>query len=219
MGKKRIPETNEGIQGEFNVRDYDAMQRNMRDRKIIETDYIIQSGIIKGKVLEIGPGPGYLGLEWLKKTQETTLFWLEISEDMKNIAKKNAEEYGLNGRINYTISDATKKFPFEEDYFDAVFTNGSLHEWAKPIEVFNEIGRVLKKGGKYFISDLKRNINPALEFLMSTMIKAKSMKKGLYTSVQSSYLKNEISEILLNSTLANFIVSENAFGITITGTK
>ncbi len=219
MAKKRIPETGEGITGELNVADYDQMQRGMRDRGLIVTDNVIQSGINDGISLEIGPGPGYLGLEWLKKTGGTTLYWLEISKDMQKIAGKNAKEYGMENRVHQTLSDATKNFPFEDCFFDAVFTNGSMHEWSKPIEVFKEIERVLKKGGRYFISDLKRNCNPFMVFIMKMMVKQKVMKRGLISSLQSSYLKNEIIEILNNSRLQKFNISENPFGLVISGMK
>lgn len=219
MTKQRIKETDQGISGELVVRDYDEAMRNMRDKGIIETNDIIKSGINKGTALEIGPGPGYLGLEWLKNTDDTYLQWLEISEDMKNIAIKNAKEYGLSDRVKVTVTDATKKFPFKDNYFDAVFTNGSLHEWSNPLEVFNEIDRVLKNGGKFFISDLKRNINPILTLIMKMMTKKKSMKEGLVTSINASYLKNELIEILSKSNLKNFNVTENPFGLIITGIK
>ena len=219
MKKERIPETDHGIEGEILVSSFDLFQRKMRDRGLIETDEIIKSGINHGTALEIGPGPGYLGLEWLKKTENTKLFWLEISEDMKKIGEKNAKEYGLKTRINYVITDATKKFPFEDEKFDAVFTNGSLHEWANPINVFNEISRVLKEGGKFFISDLKRNINPLLFLFMKITTSNKSIRRGFATSVWASYLKKELEELLSKSKLKNFNVTENPFGIIISGFK
>jgi hypothetical protein len=39
----------------------------MRDKGWMETDLILKLGIQHGLALEVGPGPGYLGLEWLKK--------------------------------------------------------------------------------------------------------------------------------------------------------
>jgi len=66
MPRPRVVETDSGIQGEFIVAVYDEMQRRLRDKGWIETKDIIKSGITKGCALEIGSGPGYLGLEWLK---------------------------------------------------------------------------------------------------------------------------------------------------------
>jgi ubiquinone/menaquinone biosynthesis C-methylase UbiE len=219
MTKQRIPETNQGITGDYIVNDYDNFQRDMRDRSLMETFDIIKSGINSGKALEIGPGPGYLGLEWLKNTRHTSLCWLEISEDMKRMALKNAAHYNLQDRVTLVLSNATTEFPFNDSTFDAVFTNGSLHEWENPINVFNEIDRVLNIGGRFFISDLKRNINPILRFIMKSMTKKPSMKEGFITSVNAAYVKKEIRDLLLESKLDNFSIKENPFGLTITGMK
>ena len=92
--RERIKETDQGIQGEANVRHFDRMQRHLRDRGLIATDEIIRSGIAGGLALELGPGPGYLGLEWLQRTDETSLKAVEISRHMIDVARKNAREYG-----------------------------------------------------------------------------------------------------------------------------
>jgi hypothetical protein len=46
MVKPRVIETNEGIQGEFNVGIYDKMMRSLRDRGWIETDQILEEGTV-----------------------------------------------------------------------------------------------------------------------------------------------------------------------------
>ena len=33
------------------------------------------------------------------------------------------------------------EMPFEDESFDSVISNGSLHEWETPVRVFNEIYR------------------------------------------------------------------------------
>jgi ubiquinone/menaquinone biosynthesis C-methylase UbiE len=127
MVKPRIVETEEGIQGEFNVETYDRFMRGMRDRGWIETNLVLKAGITQGLALEVGPGPGYLGLEWLKKTEGTKLKALEISPDMITIAERNAKMYGLQDRVTYVKGDP-REMPFDDNTFDAAFTKGSLHE-------------------------------------------------------------------------------------------
>ena len=122
MVKPRVIETDEGIQGEFNVEIYNQMQRRFRDKGWMETKDIIKSGIESGCILEIGPGPGYLGLEWLNKTQGTTLKGLDISPDMIDIAEQNASKYGLSDRVEY-IESSGEKMPFENYIFDSVISN------------------------------------------------------------------------------------------------
>ena len=149
MTHSRVPETDHGIQGETTVAMYDEMQRYMRDRGWIQTTAILKSGIQKGHALEIGHGPGYLGLEWLRSTQQTRLTGLDISPDMTALAARNARLYGLEERVTFE-GGRGDCLPFKDDTFDAVFTNGSLHEWTNPEDTFNEIVRVLKPRGQYF---------------------------------------------------------------------
>jgi ubiquinone/menaquinone biosynthesis C-methylase UbiE len=47
-------------------------------------------------------------------------------------------EYGFKRRVEYVSGDA-REMPFDDNSFDAVFTNGSLQEWAEPRNIFNEI--------------------------------------------------------------------------------
>jgi ubiquinone/menaquinone biosynthesis C-methylase UbiE len=216
--RKRVIETDQGIQGEFTVNLYDQMQRTLRDKGWIETKDIIKSGITKDLALEIGPGPGYLGLEWLKNTQETSLKGLDISANMISIAERNAEEYGLSERVEYLHSSGDR-MPFEDEKFDAVFTNGSLHEWSKPKNTLNEIWRVLKKGGSVFISDLRRDMFFLIKWFLWINTKPKEIRPGLITSINAAYTPDELKELVKETKLENCMVSGNLIGLKLTGVK
>ena len=218
MIKPRIAETENGITDEFGVQSYDRMQRSLRDKGWIETKQIIQEGINSGIALEIGPGPGYLGLDWLKKTEETRLRGLEISEAMIAIAQSNSAEYGFLDRVEYVKGDA-QRMPFEDNYFDAVFSNGSLHEWVHPEDILNEIARVLKPKGKYYISDLRRDINILAKRFLWLMCQPKNMRPGLITSINAAYLPTEIETMLPKTRLQGWHIKKNYLGIVITGQK
>jgi ubiquinone/menaquinone biosynthesis C-methylase UbiE len=218
MVKPRIVETDQGIQDEFDVRTYNTMMRRLRDKGWMETDHIITSGITYGLALEIGPGPGYLGLEWLKKTESTMLLAVEISPEMTKIAERNAREYGLEGRVKYVKGDA-HQIPFDGNTFDGVFTNGSLHEWSQPIRVFDEVYRVLKPRAKYFISDMRRDMNPFVKGFMKLMVKPKEIRPGFVSSINASYTTDEIRSILDQSNLKESVVAKTFMGFEITGVK
>jgi ubiquinone/menaquinone biosynthesis C-methylase UbiE len=218
MVKPRIVETDEGIQGEFDVQTYDRMMRSLRDKGWMETDHIIKSGVTHGLALEIGPGPGYLGLEWLKKTESTMLLAVEISPEMAKIAERNAREYGLEGRVKYVKGDA-HQVPFDNNTFDGVFTNGSLHEWSQPVKVFDEVYRVSKPGAEYFISDMRRDMNPFVRRFMKLMVKPKEIRPGFISSMNASYTIAEIRSILDQSKLKESVVAKTFMGLEITGVK
>jgi len=218
MVRERVIETNDGIQGEFTVEIYDQMQRRFRDKGWMETKAIIRSGINKGSVLEVGPGPGYLGLEWLKQTNGTRLTELDISPDMISIARRNAVDYGLAERTEYVESGGSR-IPFVDNTFAAVFSNGSLHEWSDVSGTLSEIWRVLKPHGRIFISDLRRNMIAPVKLFMWLATKPKAIRPGLITSINASYTKPEVESLLLDSTFDNFNVSCNPMGLQITATK
>jgi len=218
MPKPRVVETDSGIQGEFNVAVYDQMQRRLRDKGWIETKDILKSGITEGFVLEVGPGPGYLGLEWLKYTEGTTLKGLDISTDMISIARRNAKQYGLSERVEYVHSSGAE-MPFVDETFDAVFTNGSIHEWSDPKNTFNEIWRVLKTGGRVFISDLRRDMFFLIKWFLWINSKPKEIRPGLITSINAAYTPDELREIIKETNLANCKVVENPIGLKLTGIK
>lgn len=218
MPKPRTIETDQGIQGEFNVQVYDQMQRRLRDKGYIETKDIIKSGITSGLALEVGPGPGYLGLEWLKLTQGTMLKGLDISSDMIKIAEKNAVEYGLSDRVEYVLSSG-EKMPFEDNMFDAVFTNGSLHEWSAPKKTFDEVWRILKPGGRIFISDLRRDMSFLIRWFLWINTKPKAIRPGLITSINAAYTPDELKELIKGTKLSKCEVSSNLIGLKLTGLK
>jgi len=218
MTRPRVPETNQGIQGKFTVEIYDQMQRRLRDKGWIETRDITKSGITHGLALEIGPGPGYLGLEWLKNTQGTTLKGLDISEDMIAVAERNARAYGLSERVQYVHSSGAR-LPFEDGSFDAVFTASSLHEWSEPQKTFHEIWRVLKAGGRLLISDFRRDMFPLLKCFLWLIAKPKAIRPGLLTSINAAYAPDELRALIRETELSSCEVAGGPIGLKITGMK
>lgn len=218
MVKTRVIETNEGIQGELTVEIFDKFARGMRDKGWNNVDSFFKAGITKGNVLEIGPGPGYIGLEWLKRCPDSTLTGCEISREMIKMAQKNAAEYGFETKTSY-VEGNCMQMPFPDNSFDAVFSNGSMHEWEEPVKVFAEIHRVLKPSGRFCITDMRRDVNPLIKWLIYHSTKPKEIRPGFLTSLNASYTVSEMSALLERSELKNAEVKSDFFGLRISGTS
>lgn len=193
MTKPRVIETNEGIQDELTAETFDVFARFMRDKGWNGVDGMIASGIESGDMLEIGPGPGYVGLELARRVGARSLTGCEISSAMIRLAEKNAAEYGLSAR--YVLGNAME-MPFEDESFDCVVSNGSLHEWENPVRVFGEIKRVLRPGGRYCVTDLRRDAAGWKRGLVYASTKPKEMRPGLLSSLRAAYTAQEISGLL-----------------------
>lgn len=216
MVKTRIIETTEGIQNEITVETFNVFARNMRDKGYNGVDGMIASGIKGGDLLEIGPGPGFVGLELAKKIHPTSLTGCEISPAMIRFAEKNAAEYNIKARY---VQGNCIKMPFEDECFDSVISNGSLHEWEYPIQAFNEIYRVLRRGGRYCITDMRRNVHPLKKAMIYHTTQPKEMRPGFVTSLNAAYTTSELTELLRNSALKNAVVTSHFFGLCIAGQK
>lgn len=99
MTKARVIETNSGIQNEATTKIFDVFARGMRDKGWNGVDGMIASGIQGGDVLEVGPGPGYVGLE-LAKSESPLPDRLRDQPAMIRLARKNAAEYGLTPNMS-----------------------------------------------------------------------------------------------------------------------
>ena len=187
------------------------------NRGYLDTSTIIQTGITLGTALEVGPGPGHLGIEWLLKTQGTFLKGLDISQDMINMAQHNAQEFKAQDRVEYHLGDA-KQIPFDDETFDAVFTNGSLHEWSDPKLVFDGIYRVLKPGGRYCITDLRRDITQFARIVLQFAI-PKERKEGFVSPLNASSTQEELKQLIRNTNLTSAKVNTGLWTVAITGVK
>ncbi len=218
MTKQRVPETDHGITGEVTVAAYDEMQRGLRDKGYIETKALLASGITRGHALEVGHGPGYLGLEWLKNTSGTRLTGLDISPDMTALAGRNAAEYGFASRTDYRGGEGNK-LPFADNTFDAVFTNGSMHEWVDPRGTFNEMVRVVKPGGLFFISDLRRDMSIFMRWFLWAGTKPTFIRPYLFTSVDAAYTVPELRALVKGTAMEGAEIKAGMVDVSITGRK
>lgn len=219
MARQRISDKNDNLDKESYALEYNEIMKKTRDEGHLYTDNILQFGIVGGLALEIGSGPGFLGLEWLKKTKNTQLKGLDINNHFIKIAPENAKEYGFaDNRVEYVQGNAGS-IDFKDNTFDAVFSNATLHELDDPIAAFNEIYRILKPGGKFFISDLRRDMNFIAKMLMKKQATSKEMLSGLVSSLNAAYTQRELEGLLKKTKITNYEIVASPFSLIVQGVK
>lgn len=218
MTPQRVPERECTTLGHAHAAAYDRMQEALRERGWLETCDLLQSGLVSGCALEVGSGPGYLGLEWLQRTRDTRLVGLDKSPDMVAIARRHAQEQGLDERARYLLGFA-EAVPFADGAFDLVFSSRSLHEWIDPGKTFTELLRVLKPGGLFYLSDLRRDLSRSARNFLEHRMTSEVVLEGLRASIDAAYTAAEVTALLDQTELVGCEVIETPLGLRVTGAK
>lgn len=115
----------------------------------------IVSNFQQGLILDLGTGPGYLPIEILKRSSNVKIIGVDLSRRLIHMARKNVQLAGLSDRLSFEFGNSSK-LRFNDGEFDMVLSTGMLHSLKQPVKVFQEIYRVLKKGGEAWIYDPAR---------------------------------------------------------------
>ena len=118
------------------------------DRKALES----QNFDWKDKrIVEFGCGTGR-NTEWLLQKYKgiASLVGMDISDGMLAQARAKFEN---NPKVNFIKQDLIKRWPFEDQSVDFVFGNFILEHIIDIRPVFEEVKRVLAKGGKLFFCE------------------------------------------------------------------
>jgi ubiquinone/menaquinone biosynthesis C-methylase UbiE len=103
-------------------------------------------------VLEVGCGSGGYALH-LGEKLGCRLIGLDVNKPGVRNANQLALASGLASRVRFEECDASKNLPFDDNTFDAVFSNDVLCHLPGRPEVLVEMLRVLKPGGRMLFSD------------------------------------------------------------------
>ena len=174
---------------------------------------MLQQDVTDGDVLDLGTGPGHVAIQFGQQRPDLRIVGLDLAAHMVKQATRNAAKTGLDGRGIWPQGDA-HRLPFAGGSFDLVISSFALHHWADPLRIFNEIARVLRPGGRYYIADLCRQPNLAQRLFAYASIPAISLPfgsylgyGGYYESVRAGYTLTEAEALLAQSDLPAGTVS------------
>jgi len=164
---------------------------------LIASHIIKKCGITKGIGIDIGSGPGALAIT-LAKITDLKIYSLDISAEMRLIAKENIENEGLNHKIFPLIGDV-HKLPFNDDFADLIVSRGSIFFWKDKKTCFKEIYRVLKPSGYAYIgggfgsAELRNKIKQSLKH------RKKSSDHAKVPKINVSELRNDLNSAAIKN--------------------
>ena len=164
------------------------------------------------RILEIGSGPGWIGLELASRMPDAEIMGLEPNTDLAKIANQNKIQENITNVtfINKTIENLST---FANRSFDCIISFKELRQWNSPPQVFNEINRILKKNGTYAIIDYRKDLKwlarASIWFTAKTM--AQEYRSLWKNSIVNSYSLEEIVKILLQTNLKDWKIRTTLF--------
>lgn len=118
----------------------------------------IVSSEIRGRVLDLGTGLGYIPIELSRRRPELTVHGIDSSPEMIRVARVNARSERAGRKPQFAVGNP-KRMPFPGRFFDLVVSVNILDQWDEPCEVLQEIYHVLRIGGEFWGYDFKKDIS------------------------------------------------------------
>jgi len=151
-------------------------------------------------VLDLGCGAGLDSFLAAKKVGKTgRVVGVDMTEDMIKKARALAKKYGMSN-VEFRLSEI-EKLPVENESVDVVISNCVINLVPDKPKVFTEAYRVLKKGGKMYISDI---------VLLKELSKAQRNDKDLLCGcVAGALLKQDYIDKMKQAGFKVKIISED----------
>ena len=113
------------------------------------------------RVLDVCAGTNAIGIALLKREPTLEMHAIDRSAAMQEVGRRNAEALGFQIR---SVIDDVHTLPYPDNHFDIVTLQfASRHLRVR--QVFAEIRRVLKPGGRFYHCDMLRPANRTVEVL------------------------------------------------------
>lgn len=154
------------------------------------------------KCLDVACGTGRLSAKLLQVADQ--VYGVDLSEEVLKIAKNKYPQ------INFSLGESVD-LPYEDNFFDLVIINGSLHHFFATEKTFSEAFRVLKSGGKFVVlGEPNKNYgvlwNPffyvwflfrLLTRILNIFVKQKTVQTELIEPEAESFVPAELKASLL----------------------
>lgn len=199
VGKQRVRDFwNADPCGTRYLEEENAFESHARSRYALEPfifDFAQFQNARDLKVLEIGVGMGADYLEWLKAGALAT--GIDLSAVSLERAKLRCEKAGL--APNLRMADA-ENLPFQDDFFDIVYSYGVMHHSPDTAQCVREAWRVLKPAGRARIMIYHHpSLTGLMLWLRYGLLRGKSLRLCVFDHLESpgtkSYTTTEASNL------------------------
>ncbi|MEA3441734.1 MAG: class I SAM-dependent methyltransferase [Chloroflexota bacterium] len=113
-------------------------------------------GFTTGKILDSGCGFGITDVVIAQHFPGCEVIGIDLSAPLLEMARASASEAKVSERVTFQSGDV-QQIAYADNSFDVVLNINMAHLVNEPLQMLNEIERVLSPGGFLFIADLRRS--------------------------------------------------------------
>lgn len=178
-----------------------------------EIAHDLAARVDRGRILDVGTGPGYLLLEFHRLNPSLELFGLDISPAMVDLARRN-----LPGHSAVIKLGSIQYAPFDDNFFDLITCTGSFYLWDRPVDGLNEVFRILKPGHSAVLYETYRNCDSdAVRRAIEVNVRGETFARRLFAprffarQLRMTYDTNEMETIIRATRFAPSYAIERIF--------
>lgn len=116
---------------------------------LIAQQFVDDYHLDTGRAIDIGTGPGAMGIE-LARITNLAIYFVDIDRKMLEVAQQNFKALPLTNNASFIQCDAID-LPFKDNFADFIVSRGSFWFWDDQPQGLQEIYRVLKPGGVGYV--------------------------------------------------------------------
>jgi len=198
-------------------KDMDISEAQVFDKKVRENfmpaiistakQIIEDYDILQGTCVDVGSGTAVFAIELCRRSN-LKIYALEKVKAIYGVARINIKNEGLSDRIIPMLGDVLD-LPFENEFADLIISRGSYHCWEDKVLAFQEIYRIMKKGGVGFVGGGFGRYITKKELDRMTSLRDRSLKDD--AKAYSS--PNKIKEIIHKAGISDFHVIYDRSGL------
>ena len=137
---------------QINAVEYNEKVMNGHFKKIypvIAAQIIKRTGITSGRCIDLGGGPGMLGISIAKITDlQVTIY--DLMPECVELVAENSLENGVADKVT-AMQGMAENMKFDDNSVDLVVSRGSIFFWEDQKKGLSEVYRVLRPGGWAYI--------------------------------------------------------------------
>ncbi len=170
---------------------------------LLVQQFVDDYGLDTGIAVDVGTGPGWLGMELAKITHMEITFF-DVSEAALEESKQNVAAAQVDNIVSFLQGDV-HHMPIRDNFADFVMSRGSLCFWENPSQGLREVERIIKPGGvaivggglgRYVPETMRQRIN-------------RSIRDGFRTGARKRPTQAEFAQIVKMAELSDYrIISD-----------